>query len=408
MKTQAVVLLSGGLDSVFNLYLAHKEWSGDVVCLCLNYGQKAWEQELSAAQFFTSELKVPLQVIDITKIFQGGKSSLTSVEHSVPTDEVNIESEQASVSSAEKVWVPNRNGVFLNIAACEAEKLEAQWIVPGFNAEEAATFPDNSIEYIEKVNACLKLSTANGVQVKCFSQSMNKVDIIKGLDNMGVNLDQIWSCYKNGSEICGECESCQRFCEQKRPSLRKIMEALWLKKSFQYDGSQLKPLHNYLEYGVLGDSVVSWRGACDIPFEHMIDGEDLKESAQISGDDMIHLVLEMFDMPLVAAVAFQRLIGELLLADLKKQSDLAQSMVRKGDDLYLDSKKFNISIATCSATSSLIHFGFNCRNSGTPVETCALEDFGISDPESFAQSFMESVVTEFKAIKRATMKVRSF
>ncbi|MCL4167600.1 UNVERIFIED_CONTAM: hypothetical protein GTU68_011174, partial [Idotea baltica] len=198
MSIQAVVLLSGGLDSVYNLYRAHKKWGEGVVAVHYNYGQKAWAPELEAAKTFCSHLKVDLQVVDISSVFEGGKSSLTNQSNLIPTSEVDILSEAASIKSAEKVWVANRNGVLLNVAACLAEKLGASWIVPGFNAEEAATFPDNSVDYIEKMNACLKLSTANGVQIRCFSQAMQKSEIIKDLSQMNANIETLWSCYFGG------------------------------------------------------------------------------------------------------------------------------------------------------------------------------------------------------------------
>ncbi len=211
MTTRAIVLLSGGLDSVFNLYRACEQWPGQVQALSIHYGQRAWPQELNAAQFFAQELQVPLQTLDLTALFANDPSSLTSDDQMVPTDDVDIESLEASQRTAKPVWVSNRNGVLLNVAACQAEMLGADRIVPGFNAEEAATFPDNSIDYIEKMNACLRLSTSNQVQIHCFSQSMQKSEIAKSLVEKGVAMEEIWSCYFAGEEICGKCESCQRF-----------------------------------------------------------------------------------------------------------------------------------------------------------------------------------------------------
>lgn len=210
MSKKAVVLLSGGLDSVFNLYAAHKHWDGEIQAVFFDYGQKAKDSEWKAAKYFCEQLKVELTFIDLKNIFANDPSSLTSNQE-VPTDEVDILSEEASRSTAKKVWVSNRNGVFLNVAACLAEKQGAQWIIPGFNAEEAVTFPDNSVDYIEKMNACLKLSTSNGVEVYCFSQKMFKEEIYKNCLQLGVDTQKIWSCYYPGETTCGRCESCQRY-----------------------------------------------------------------------------------------------------------------------------------------------------------------------------------------------------
>ncbi len=186
------------------------------------------------------------------------------------------------------------------------------------------------------------------------------------------------------------------------------MHTLFLSKKMKYDGQQLAPLYNYLEHGVLGDSVVSWVGACDIPFEHMIDGEDIREAAKIAGDEMLHLVFELFQFPLSSAVAFQRLLGEILILLIQEKGSQKVELKRRGDDVFWGDKKLNISIATCSQTSSLIHYGVNVTNSGTPVETCALSDFGITKPEEFAQSFMDACKAEYHSLKRAMVKVRSF
>lgn len=72
------------------------------------------------------------------------------------------------------------------------------------------------------------------------------------------------------------------------------METYFVPQEMAYDGSQLRPLYAYLEYKVLGDSVISWIGPCDISFENMIDGEDLLEQAEIKGSRMLHFIIEIF------------------------------------------------------------------------------------------------------------------
>lgn len=211
MDIKAVVLLSGGLDSVYNLYAACERWPSQVMALYFNYGQKALTQEQEAAKFFAADLKLDLQYIDITNVFTGGPSALTSAEVEIPTSEVNIDDFEVCKESAKKVWVPNRNGVFLNLAACVAEKLGASFIVPGFNKEEATTFPDNSVAFIEKINQSLAYSTSNQVQVHCFSQDMDKIQIAQECRRLGVDLQKLWSCYYSGENPCGRCESCLRF-----------------------------------------------------------------------------------------------------------------------------------------------------------------------------------------------------
>jgi hypothetical protein len=123
---------------------------------------------------------------------------------------------------------------------------------------------------------------------------------------------------------------------------------------------------------------------------------------------MLHFVLELFQLPLSTSVALQRLFGEILISQIKEQSGKEWPLKRRGDDVFWDGKKLNISVATCSQTSSLIHYGVNITNAGTPVETCSLEDFGLQDPVTFARGFMDSCKDEVLSLKRAMVKVRSF
>lgn len=186
------------------------------------------------------------------------------------------------------------------------------------------------------------------------------------------------------------------------------MQIKWLESETPYDGSQLSPLYNYLEHGILGDSIIGWMGPCSVTLDHMLDGEDLRENATIAGSKMLHFVLEIFDFPMPAAAAFQRLMGELLITQLRSASSKAAELERRGDDVYLGDRKLNISIATGTVNSSLVHFAFNVSNEGTPVKTCALEDFGVPDVGAFGRAFMDSCKSELVAIKRATRKVRRF
>ncbi len=68
-------------------------------------------------------------------------------------------------ASAKAVWVPNRNGVMLNIAGAFAESRECDYLLVGFNGEEAVTFPDNSLAYVQAMDNAFSYSTQNGVKV---------------------------------------------------------------------------------------------------------------------------------------------------------------------------------------------------------------------------------------------------
>lgn len=182
------------------------------------------------------------------------------------------------------------------------------------------------------------------------------------------------------------------------------MKTKFIDSSFKYDGSQLHSLFAYLEHQVQGDSVVCWRGACDIPFMHMVDGEDLLEESLIQGSDMLHFIIEMFDRGLREAVFAQRLFASQVM-DLLMQKKPDLKLRRSGDDIYWDQKKLSISIATRSPVSALVHFAVNISNQGTPVSTCALQDWNI-DPASFAKECLQRFSEEYQSIVIATQKVK--
>lgn len=186
------------------------------------------------------------------------------------------------------------------------------------------------------------------------------------------------------------------------------MKTYWCEKQFPYDGSQLRSLFAYINYKVQGDSVISWIGPCNIPNEHMIDGEDLVAGEKICGDLMLHFIVEKFGIDLFAAVSLQRLLSSMagdLIRETSTKIKTTQDLRREGDDLYFNSGKLSISIATNSPVSSLIHFAVNISNDGTPVQTSALQDLGI-EPISFSKKLMERFAVEVETIAVATTKVR--
>jgi len=211
IKKRSVVLLSAGLDSTVNLYEAHQK-TEVIMALTFDYGQRAAARETEMARQQCRHLGLSYQVVALPFFAGFTKTSLVNRASEVPVgDRVRIDDRPMSEDSAKAVWVPNRNGIFLNTAAGFAEGLGADLIVPGFNVEEAATFPDNTAEFLEATSRALAFSTANQVRAVCYTTSMNKTEIMRRGIELGVQFQFVWPCYLGGSEICGECESCQRY-----------------------------------------------------------------------------------------------------------------------------------------------------------------------------------------------------
>ncbi|MBC7456906.1 MAG: DUF366 family protein [Bdellovibrionaceae bacterium] len=185
------------------------------------------------------------------------------------------------------------------------------------------------------------------------------------------------------------------------------MKTLFIDKKTKYDGSQLRPLFAYENYKVLGDSIISWIGPCNITLDHMVDLEDKIENAQICGDEMLHFIIEVFGSDLTAAVSLQRLFASIAKDLIQLETKSKFNLIREGDDIYhIDQgqKKLSISIASRSSVSSQIHFAMNIVNDGTPVSTACLKDLGLEGPIT-ARKLMSLFSDEYESIVTATKKV---
>ncbi|MBC7387064.1 MAG: 7-cyano-7-deazaguanine synthase QueC [Cryobacterium sp.] len=211
-RPSSVILLSGGLDSAANLALGVE--SGDVLlALHVDYGQRAEVPEWRASQKLADYYGVKIEKISIPWLGALGGSSLTDRSKTIPELKWSeLDTLPKIQESAKSVWVPNRNGVLVNLAASFAERLRADQVLVGFNREEATTFPDNSEEFLDQCTQALRYSTANGVAVFSYTTRFDKIQICDALKNLSRPFPHalVWSCYLAGDEPCGKCESCGR------------------------------------------------------------------------------------------------------------------------------------------------------------------------------------------------------
>jgi len=167
-----------------------------------------------------------------------------------------------------------------------------------------------------------------------------------------------------------------------------------------YDGSQIGSLWAYTLFGIQEDSIVCFRGSCSIPFKHMIDLEDKINKERIESPDMLHFIVEHFDLPsLKIAYTRQRLLACIAEETLKDAGFLVN---RSGDDLFYDGKKLSISIASTSAVSCKIHFGINVECE----EYMSLGKMGLKDPEGFMRQVGERYVIEMDDMEKDIRKSR--
>lgn len=202
MNKKSIVLLSGGLDSFVSLGICKEDYNIELA-LTFAYGQKSVKEELKASTKIAEYFNIRHMVITLDWLKDITNTALVS-DKELPKGIDNPE------ESAKAVWVPNRNGLFLNIAGCFAESQNFTHIIFGANKEEGMTFPDNTQEFIDRINAEFEYSTFTGPKISAPLINYNKNDIVKlALENR-LPLELVRSCYKNGSKHCGVCESCTR------------------------------------------------------------------------------------------------------------------------------------------------------------------------------------------------------
>ncbi|MGB4162702.1 MAG: DUF366 family protein [Methanosarcina flavescens] len=181
------------------------------------------------------------------------------------------------------------------------------------------------------------------------------------------------------------------------------MKCIVLPEKFDYDGSQISSLWAYNSFGIQEDSIVVFRGLCDVQIEHMIDLEDRRANESIWSEDMVSFIIEHFDSTdLKLIYARQRLFTALVREYL---ANLGVQTTREGDDLFLKGKKLTVSIASTSAVSQKIHFGINISHDvyGNLKEAGIGEDKLVAN---FMKGVGEAYVREFEDIEKDLRKSR--
>lgn len=212
----AVVLLSGGLDSVTCLYWAKARYAS-VTAVSFNYGQRH-NSELVAAKAIAETAEVNHRIIDID-IAQLGGSSLTDHSMIVPdgdTDKFpNKKRDEIDNDAIPNTYVPARNTIFLSYALAVAEVTDANHIVIGVSSVDYSGYPDCRPEYIAAFEHMANLATKAGVtghhlSIQTPLQQLSKAKTIELGLSLGVDYGQTISCYQADAQglACGVCDSC--------------------------------------------------------------------------------------------------------------------------------------------------------------------------------------------------------
>ncbi len=209
-KNNSIILLSGGLDSLVSLGIS-RDVHNITLALTFDYGQRTAKKEIEASKNIAEYYSVDHKVIQLQWLREITATSLVDRSENLPAlDITRLDDPELTEDSAKRVWVPNRNGIFLNTAAGFADSMEFTHIIFGANKEEAATFPDNSETFIEKINAAFEYSTLVKPKVLAPLAKFTKKETVKLAIERDIPLSLLRSCYTDEEIHCGKCESCLR------------------------------------------------------------------------------------------------------------------------------------------------------------------------------------------------------
>ncbi len=206
--TQAVVLLSGGLDSAVTLAICKSE-GFEPHALSFRYGQRH-AIELRAAEAVAASMGIHDHRIAEIDLRVFGGSALTDVRIKVPQQRASTHNEIPIT------YVPARNTIFLSYALAFAEVLGASDIYIGVNAVDYSGYPDCRPEFLRAFEQLALVATKAGVEgdrvgIRAPLLRLSKAEIVRRGAELGVDFSLTHSCYAPDQEgaACGKCDSCR-------------------------------------------------------------------------------------------------------------------------------------------------------------------------------------------------------
>jgi 7-cyano-7-deazaguanine synthase len=207
---QAVILLSGGVDSATTAAIAKRQGFA-LHALSFRYGQRH-QREIEAASKVAAFLEAKAHlVLDF---------DLRAIGGSALTDRIEVPKGRSPAEIAQGIpvtYVPARNTIFLSFGLALAERIGAADIFFGANQLDYSGYPDCREEYIQAFEQMANLATKAGVENKSKLRihtpliHMSKAEIIKKGLELGLDYSLTWSCYdpQPDERACGLCDSCQ-------------------------------------------------------------------------------------------------------------------------------------------------------------------------------------------------------
>lgn len=200
-NSRAVVVFSGGMDSITLLHLVKSE-RYEVYGLSFYYGQRH-AKELEFAEYWGRKLCVVWRKVDISFMISiADRSALIREDIPLSCEPYSHENQKITV-------VPNRNMVMLSVAVAWAENMGGGKVFFGPHANDRAIYPDCREEFVRALNTAAKLGTYHNVSIEAPFVDMYKYQIAELGHRLAVDYSQTWSCYNGKDRHCGRCATCQ-------------------------------------------------------------------------------------------------------------------------------------------------------------------------------------------------------
>jgi 7-cyano-7-deazaguanine synthase len=207
--TQAVVLLSGGMDSCVTLAIARERHGlGNVGVLHAGYGQRTQAREQRAFDEIADFYGIRARLVVALDHFRAiGGSALTDQKIAIPEGGLAAEGSRGKIPVT---YVPFRNAHFLSVAVSWAEAIGAQAVYIGAVAEDSSGYPDCRPEYYKAFQELVRAGTRPETRIEIITPviTMKKSEIIRRGVELGAPLYLTWSCYQSEDAACGACDSC--------------------------------------------------------------------------------------------------------------------------------------------------------------------------------------------------------
>lgn len=200
MKQKALIVISGGLDSVVALYQAVNTYDVELG-VSFNYGSKHNHKEIPFAKYHCVRMGVRHLSVNLDFINDYFTSTLLRSGGIIPDGHYTDDAMKQTV-------VPFRNGIMLSVAAGMAESLDINKLIIGAHADDHGIYPDCRENFIKAMSNAVSLGTYNGVEVIAPFLAMKKSEIVSVGNSLGVDFSKTWSCYKGKEKHCGTCGTC--------------------------------------------------------------------------------------------------------------------------------------------------------------------------------------------------------